>query len=335
MRPSLEWDYQSGHFFLEVFLLYGYKKYTHTIDTDSLYVNTFSLPIFLQDDIMEKQTVEPNWGARKRLYHLEFKLYWEGRVNRSDLTAAFDISIPQASADFARYQELAPKNIVYNPSGKYYVPDEEFIPRLIQPSADAYFSYVTSSQLIEEHTLLKDDYIGFVPKPTRIVDESILRTIIQAVKYKRKINVDYRSLKNPHAGNNRWISPHAFAADGFRWHIRAYCHSDNIFKDYVLGRIVNIFDRAESDVDVKSDSKWFNFIDVVIGPNPKLNDDQKNLISMDYGMTDQKIAINCRVSLLGYLLKRLGLNNKKSDRSGEEQHIALINAEDIYAVMNQ
>lgn len=283
---------------------------------------------------MKKQDVALSWGTQKRLYYLEFKLFWEGRVNRSDLTTVFGISIPQASADFARYQELAPQNISYDPRGKYYVPSEECKPAFIQPSADAYFSYAMSSQFIEKHAIITNDYIGIVPKPPRIVDTSILKTIIQSIKYKRKISVDYRSLKNPQAGNDRWISPHAFAFDGFRWHVRAYCHRDDIFKDYVLGRIVSISNWAESDINAILDSQWFSFIDVIIGPNPKLNDDQKTIIAMDYGMIDQKLSISCRTSLAGYLLKRLGLNDKNCDKSGEEQHIILINVDDIRAAIN-
>jgi hypothetical protein len=284
---------------------------------------------------LEEQAVTLNWSTRKRLHYLEFKLFWEGRVNRGDLTAEFGISIPQASVDITRYQELAPHNISYNPSAKYYAPTETFNPLFIEPSADAFFSKVISSSSTENDTSLNGDYIGLVPNPTRIVDITILKAIVKAIKYKQKITVDYRSFKNPQAGNARLISPHAFGSDGFRWHVRAYCHSDNKFKDYVLGRIVSVSDSSDSDIDMKSDNKWFNFIDVVIGPNPKLNNDQKFLIAMDYGMIDQKLEIRCRIALLWYLLKKHGIDVKENERAGEDQQIVAINRSEIYAAMNQ
>ncbi len=40
---------------------------------------------------------------------------------------------------------------------------------------------------------------------------------------------------------------------------------------------------SESDVDVNSDHMWFNYMEVVIGPNQKLNEAQKNIVAMDYG----------------------------------------------------
>jgi hypothetical protein len=249
--------------------------------------------------------------------------------------AAFGISVPQASADIARYQKLAPQNITYNPSAKYYIPSEGFTPILIAPSSDTYFSEVNSYSSIEKNISAIDEYIGFVPNPTRFVDTSILKKIVQAIKNKQKIKVDYRSFKNPQAGNARWITPHAFGSDGFRWHVRAFCHTDNNFKDYVLGRIVSVSDSTDTDVDVKSDFQWLNYIDVIVGPNPKQSNDQKYLTAMDYGMVNQKLAIRCRVALLYYLLKKLGIDIRDRELAGEEQQIVAINIDEIYAAMNQ
>lgn len=248
---------------------------------------------------------------------------------------AFGISVPQASADIARYLKLAPQNISYNPSAKYYIANEGFNPVFITPSSEAYFSEIISSSPNKNSTSLFDDYVGFVPSPTRIVDVSILKTMVQAIKYKRKVAVDYRSLKNPQMGNTRWITPHAFGSDGFRWHVRAYCHTDNKFKDYVLGRIVSVSDSADTDIDAKLDRKWFDFMDVIIVPNPKLDNNQKYLIAMDYGMTDQRTVINCRIALLYYLMKKLGIDILNNERKGEEQQILALNFDEVYAAINQ
>jgi predicted DNA-binding transcriptional regulator YafY len=34
------------------------------------------------------------------------------------------------------------------------------------------------------------------------------------------------------------LTPHAFGYDGFRWHTRAFCHTDRKFKDFLLPRIL-------------------------------------------------------------------------------------------------
>ncbi len=283
---------------------------------------------------MEDQSVTIPWSTRKRLQFLEFKLYWEGRVNRGDLTAEFGISIPQASVDFTKYQEMAPHNISYNSSAKYYVPTKTFTPIFIELSADAYFSTILCSP-VENIAACGSDYVAAVPNPSRVIDLDVLRTLVQAIKNKQIVSMDYRSFSNSQPGNTRHISPHAFGTDGSRWHVRAYCHESNIFKDFVLGRIASASMESESDIDLKSDHKWFNYVDVIIGPNPKLNEAQKNIVVMDYGMTGYELKFKCRIALLYYLVKKLGIDRNESDRAGEEQHIVAINLDEINAAMRQ
>lgn len=281
---------------------------------------------------MEEQSVTIPWSTRKRLQYLEFKLYWEGRVNRGDLTAEFGISIPQASVDFTKYQEMAPNNISYNSSAKYYEPTGSFSPIFIELSADAYFSTILCSPT-ESIAICGSDYVAAVPNPSRIIDLDVLRTLVQSIKNTLVVSVDYRSFNNPLPGNTRLISPHAFGTDGSRWHVRAYCHESNSFKDFVLGRIASAVMASESDVDINSDRKWFNYTEVVIGPNPKLNDAQKNIVAMDYGMTDFELKFKCRIALLYYLMKKLGIDRNGSDRAGEEQQIVAVNFDEIQAAM--
>lgn len=283
---------------------------------------------------MEDQSVTIPWSTRKRLQFLEFKLYWEGKVNRGDLTAEFGISIPQASVDFTKYQEMAPQNISYNSSAKHYEPAETFSPIFIELSADAYFSTILCSPT-ESIATCGSDYVAAVPNPSRVIGLDVLRILVQAIKNKQVVSVDYRSFNNPQAGNTRLISPHAFGTDGSRWHVRAFCHESNSFKDFVLGRIASAVMGSESDIDVNSDHKWLNYAEVVIGPNPKLNEAQKSIVAMDYGMTDFELKFKCRIALLYYLTKKLGIDRNGSDRAGEEQHIVAINFDEIQAAMRQ
>lgn len=283
---------------------------------------------------MEDQSIAIPWSTRKRFQFLEFKLYWEGKINRSDLTTEFGISIPQASFDFTKYQEMAPQNISYNSSAKYYMPAETFRPLFIELSAEAYFSTVLCSPA-ESIVTCGSDYAATIPNPSRVIELDVLRALVQSIKNKQSVSLDYRSFSNPHPENSRLISPHAFGTDGSRWHVRAYCHKSNIFKDFVLGRIASASIVSESDIDINNDHKWFNYAEVVIGPNPKLSEAQKDIVAMDYGMIDFELKIKCRIALLYYLMKKLGIYHNGSDRAGEEQQIVAINFDEISAAMNQ
>jgi hypothetical protein len=60
------------------------------------------------------------WGNERRLEFIEFRLFWEAHVSRSDLMAAFGIAINQVG----RPQPLpphGPDNVVYDKSARAYV----------------------------------------------------------------------------------------------------------------------------------------------------------------------------------------------------------------------
>ena len=54
------------------------------------------------------------WGVEKRLEFIEFRLFWEGGINRADIMEQFGVSVPQASKDLSLYEEKAPGNLVYD-----------------------------------------------------------------------------------------------------------------------------------------------------------------------------------------------------------------------------
>src|SRR5260370_39029196 len=84
------------------------------------------------------------WGVEQRLQFIEFRLFWEGGLNRSDITDYFGVSVPQASKDLSQYQALAPENIVYDRSEKRYFAAERFKPLFMHPDADRYLPQLTS-----------------------------------------------------------------------------------------------------------------------------------------------------------------------------------------------
>ena len=57
-------------------------------------------------------------GVEQRLEFIEFRLFWEGHVNRSDVMQQFGLSVNQASADLNRYLGFAPDNMVYDKSAR-------------------------------------------------------------------------------------------------------------------------------------------------------------------------------------------------------------------------
>ncbi|MFW2829018.1 WYL domain-containing protein [Porphyrobacter sp. YT40] len=271
-------------------------------------------------------------GVENRLEFIEFRLFWEGHVNRSDIVETFGVSINQASADLNRYLGLAETNMVYDKSARTYVRSSSFKPIFHKPDAERYLTQIRS---IADGVITPDDaWIGSVPgfacapTPARGVSAPILRAIVTAIKRKELIEVLYQSMSSPEP-SWRWIAPHALVFDGFRWHARAHCDRSGAFKDFVLSRIAETRSSKASEALASRDQDWQDDVDLIIAPHPQLSAGQRKAIELDYGMEGGKAAIPVKRALLYYALRRLGLDTDPSARRPQDQQIILLNRAEI------
>ena len=270
------------------------------------------------------------WGVEQRLEFIEFRLFWEGGINRSDLTARFGVSVPQASKDLSQYQELAPENVAYNKNEKRYVPTSNFQPRFLRPDADRYLSQlrsVTDHALgLDETWLTRPPAFEAVPIPHRNVDPEILRATISAMQERQSLEIRYQSLATDRPTPLwRRISPHALAFDGQRWHARAFCHVEKNFADFLLPRFLNTRKPGPVERTVDYDTAWNEYVIVLLKPHPRLNEDQKRIVAKDYGMKNDLLNVPIRSALLYYFLRRMNLDFEEEKRPPQEQHVVLAN----------
>jgi predicted DNA-binding transcriptional regulator YafY len=162
------------------------------------------------------------------------------------------------------------------------------------------------------------------PTPVRGVNAEILRFVVSAIRRSEAIEVKYQSLSRPDS-KWRWIAPHAIGFDGFRWHTRAFCLTDQGFKDFLLSRIIETRGTQPSDVGPEADGDWNEHVVLEIGPHPDLSETQKKVIALDYEMRGGRAKIPVRRALLYYALKRLGLDIDPAARHPQDQQIVLIN----------
>ena len=217
------------------------------------------------------------WGVERRLEFIDFRLFWDGRINRGDLTEQFGISIPQASADLARYQEMAPHNLSYDPSLKCYLATQAYRPVFEVEDAGRYLAQLNSlaSGTIarEEAWLAETPEFRIVSTPGRSVDSRSLKAVLRGIRDRLALRIRYQSMSRPEP-HWRWITPHALGFDGFRWHVRALCHNDETFKDFVFARIYEIGESRPHAMDSGADEAWFDSVTVIISPHPGLSESQ-------------------------------------------------------------
>ncbi len=283
---------------------------------------------------MEAEKAGLRWGVEQRLEFIEFRLFWEGHVNRGDLMDAFGVSVNQASTDLNRYIGMAPDNMTYDKSARTYIRGSAFDPLFLKPDASRYLSQLRS---VADGILDPSDaWIGqfpsydAAPTPVRGVYAKTLRSVIAAIRRSEAIEVKYQSLSRPEP-RWRWIAPHAIGFDGFRWHTRAFCLTDHSFKDFLLSRIIETRSTKPSEVSPEADGDWNEQVTLEIGPHPELSDTQQKVIALDYGMKGGKAKIPVRKALLYYALKRLGLDTDPNDRQPQDQQIILLNRAQVSA----
>ena len=279
---------------------------------------------------MGTEKADLRWGVERRLEFIEFRLFWEGHVNRGDLMEAFGVSVNQASTDLNRYIGMAPDNMVYDKSARTYIRGSKFAPLFLKPDASRYLSQLRS---VADGILDRADaWIGqfpsydAAPTPVRGVNAKTLRSVVAAIRRSEAVEVKYQSLSRPEP-RWRWIAPHAIGFDGFRWHARAFCLTDQSFKEFLLSRIIETRGTKPSEVGSDSDADWNEQVTLEIGPHPELSETQQKVIALDYGMQGGKAKIKVRRALLYYALRRLGLDTDPAARRPQDQQIVLLNSE--------
>ncbi|MFC3724632.1 WYL domain-containing protein [Neoaquamicrobium sediminum] len=289
---------------------------------------------------MSEENPGIRWGVEQRLEFIEFRLFWEGGVNRSDIIDMFGVSVPQASKDLSLYQEVAPGNVDYDKSAKRYIPAPRFAPRFLKPDPDTYLSRLRS---LGEGLIRKEEsWIAHVPPidialtPHRDIDTDVLRAVLTAVRDGESLEILYQSM-NRERPDPVWrrITPHAFGFDGFRWHVRAYCHIDHKFKDFLLPRSLETRNPGEPGAKGADDWCWVETFDVVIAPHPELTPSQQAVVAKDYGMNDGQCVLPIRYAMLFYVLKRLGLLGDPEKQEPRRQHIVVLNKADVQSALER
>ncbi|ASQ15027.1 helix-turn-helix transcriptional regulator [Sinorhizobium meliloti] len=275
------------------------------------------------------------WTQQRRFEFLEWKMFWENRVIRSDLESTFGISTPQASVDLRNYRETAPGNL--EPTARGYKPSPKFKPRFLIPSADRLLLQLRAalSGVIPKSDLWFREVppVEVAPDIARSVSPECLRQLLMAMRERVALEIRYHALTG---ARRRAIAPHALAFDGHRWHVRAWCCDKEDFRDFVLSRIDEIGDMKPIQFDPEHDIEWATKIMLRLRPHRGLSPEQIKVIELDYGMVDGRLDLEMRASLAFYFIRRINLDVAESKQlSPERLQIELENFETVMAQIQE
>jgi hypothetical protein len=273
-----------------------------------------------------------SWGAQRRLAFIEFRLCWEGRINRSDLQEFFKISVPQASNDLKAYRELAPTNVQYDASARAYLRAESFRPVIVRDDPAQYFLQLAA---VHSEVLASDEcFVGQQPPfdqvvlPARDMDREVAVALLDSIRMHRALTIQYQSMSGSRA-STRTVTPFAVVSDGVRFHVRCYCHKRAEFRDFVVSRILAANDAGASTAVFSGDAEWHEKIVIKFQAHPRLTAEQRSGVEQEYRMKDGTRTLEVRRALAFYMLQRLRFDEFRKIRAPSSQQLCLINEEDL------
>lgn len=279
----------------------------------------------MRDDIGQAQ--------RERLFHIDFRVWFLGRIARGDLIRRFGIQQAAATRDLALYRQLAPDNLVFDPSAKIY---------LLAPTFRPMFTHVPDQTLTAIAQGLGDDAIGptaphiRTERPLRLNHPTIevIAAVSRAIAERGWLRIDYCSLTS--GQGMREIAPFVLVDTGTRWHVRAFDAKRGRFLDFVLTRIASatpIPGAVAPGQDREADDQWMRMVDLELVPHPGLP--RPEAIARDYAMEGGVLRTRLRAALVGYALLHWSVDATPDHSLSPDRHqLWLRNTPALYGVEN-
>ena len=272
------------------------------------------------------------WAAQERLRFIERSLWWRGAVKRRDLGGVFGISLAQASADLQRYFEINPLAARYDLKAKCYRGEPHMSCVLQSPRLeDALSLYLNgpdtghmAARFLNDNT---STAVSRVTLPVREAVPKVQRAVFFAVLHGKRLHVRYGSMTGKRESGWRWIAPHAFGHDGYRWHTRAGCEENGDYRDFVLSRIDDCDWPTEQTAPAGADLDWETWETLVLIPHPDLDENRRHTIANDFQMTEGRLELRTRRAMRDYLLAHLRLPAWDGVDRGAFLH--LLNGDDV------
>lgn len=264
--------------------------------------------------------------AEKRLAFIDFRMAFVGSLRRPLLQKEFGISPQQATKDIKAYIKLAPNNISYSLALKSYQPTETFKPKFRTTSTK---TYLRRLELVANGSRRYRRWVGvdvsatLSRAPIRIPEGDVLKAVVNALRNKLKIEVDYMSI-NSGLIERRSIVPKALASDGYRWHTRAWDVNKQQYSDFVLSRMSEPEIHGFEAHPIPYDEAWELNCEVIFVPRSDLPEASRATLAKEFAMIDGKLKVPTTKAMLFYTLRGFGFDPRDLGDKGLMRNHSLL-----------
>lgn len=274
-------------------------------------------------------------SAQQRLSTLELLLLWEGFLNRSRIAALLGLGDIRSSQLIQEFRDAHPRWVEWNTKSRSYHATSAAYART-SPAAKARDRAESLAKYLNLVGLpyVAGDAVDVAPVCAAFPDLStpephVFAALSQAIRSCTAVEITYRSLNEP-APHQRLISPHHLVRAGRRWHVRAYCATHQEFRDYALGRIVDVNaagvpqERSEDD-----DAAWKARVPVRLIAHPDLSREQEEVIRFEYFDNTSARVVTCRGALVGYFVQDTRAATDTKRQRPPDYQLAVANIDEV------
>lgn len=260
---------------------------------------------------------------------LKLLLQWEGYLNRTRIAKLLDLGDVRASQWIQEFRAQYPTWLDWENKSKSYYPTYDAYQEMNQSnnaiSFAKYLTLVDAPHVVAE----SEDFVCAAFPELSTPNPVIFSGISKVIRFKSDMRIVYRSMGQPKP-HDRIITPHHLIRVGRRWHVRAYCALNDDFRDYSLGRIVELEQlNTLHGKSVSEDIKWNKLLNVRLIAHPGLTVDQENVIRFEYFEGTAARVVTCRAALISYFVQDIRAAVDLSKQTPPEYQIAISNIDEI------
>lgn len=241
-----------------------------------------------------------------RLQHIDSLLYWQKPFSNRCLQQHLEVSRSTASRDLDEFAQQYPYNkpepftnelVNQDARSQYLVPPMSYRPQLAEKQFERFIVHYAKSK----------EYYSTGPHIGRRVQPAIAGKLLFAIEQKQRFESQYLSMSSGDT-EQRVIQPHALVNICGRFHVRAWCEKSKRFSDFVLARFndyAELLGSADQKYSHQYDEDWNTALTLVVVPDPRLNPQRRQAISIEYDMQNNQLAVPTTAALLNYVIKEL------------------------------
>ena len=251
--------------------------------------------------------MNPTHDPRFRLF--EHYLQWYGGFTVTEMADLLGQTRQHTSQFVNRYLKMKGEGFLcYDRSLKRYVPGRNFkAPSRLQ-NAHLFLDHLRGQEMVTHYrdfeTWEPDNEVLFedVERYGRMQPSNkITSAVTTGLRRQQLLRVKYRSRSREDV---RTLSPNRLLYAANRFHLRAYCHSRDGYRDFVLTRMVSAEPVSKMIADElglqwksgDGDTAWFEQRVVRLKPNPELPEEIQEVLARDFPMEGGELRITCNAA---------------------------------------